>query len=122
MSKDTAISEIVKNLHTLNLEENEQILKFIKSKQELKADKNKEKTPIHVDRDGTELRVGDEVYLLTKGVYNIVGEKGSVEHLPKTVGDFITFRRNRIEENEVYNTYISKKGRSVRKVPCKDDK
>ena len=57
MSKDAAIAEIVKNLHNLNLEENQQILDFINSKKDLQK---KKEAPKHRDKDGTILETGDE--------------------------------------------------------------
>ena len=122
MSKDAAIAEIVKNLHNLNLEDNNQILQFIKSKkQQSKKGKNKNNKESHIDRDGTPINKGHKVFLLTPGVYNRKGEKGSVHTLPKTVGEYITFKQNRIEKGETYNTYIRKLGTSVRKVPDQHD-
>ena len=118
MSKDAAIAEIVKNLHALDLDDNKQILNFINQRK--KKDKSPKSKPRHEDRDGKELSSGDEVYLLTGGVYNRKGEKGSVHTLPKTVGEYITFQRNRREAGETYNTYLRKLGRSVRKVSDKD--
>ena len=115
MSKDAAIAEIVKNLHALDLDDNQQILQFINHrKKQQKSPKTKNR---HKDRDSTELSSGDEVYLLTGGVYNRKGEKGSVHTLPKTVGEYITFQRNRVDKGESHRTYLRKLGRSVRKVP-----
>ena len=123
MSKDKAIAEIVKNLDSLSIEENNSILQYIKKR---KAAKNNTKATtqrsvtsdkaVHVDRDGAELNVGDEVYLLTPGVDNKVGEPGTVEHLPKTVGEYVLFKRERLRENG-YAAYLHKLGRSVRKKP-----
>ena len=118
MSKDAAIAEIVKNLHNLNLEENQQILDFINSKKDLQK---KKEAPKHRDKDGTILETGDEVFLLTGGVYNRKGEKGSVTDLPKTVGEYITFQRKRVEKEDRHRTYLRKLGKSVRKVPSDYD-
>ena len=122
MSKDAAIAEIVKNLHNLDLEDNQQILQFIKHK---KDQNKKEKTPSkpkHTDRDRTQINKGDKVFLLTPGVYNKRGEKGSVHTLPKMVGKYITFKCNRVAKGKDYDTYLQKLGRSVRKVPDDYDK
>ena len=129
MSKDKAIADIVKNLDSLTLAENNSILEYIKRRKQHKKNKSQEaldnwqkvkegkaRSQKHVDKDGTELSVGDEVYLLTKGVDNYVGEPGIVEHLPATVGEFILFKRERLRENG-FSTYIHKLGKSVRKKP-----
>ena len=131
MSKDKAIADIVKNLDSLTLEENQSILQYIKRRKEhktktsqaaldnwKKAKEGKVRSGKHVDKDGAELSVGDEVYLLTKGVDNYVGEPGTVEHLPATVGEFVLFKRERLRENG-FAAYIHKKGTSVRKKPQK---
>ena len=125
MSKDKAIAEIVKNLDLLSIKENNSILQYIKRRKSSKAAEkarkvasksNKAKKPIHVNRDGVEIAKGDKVYLLTPGVDNIVGELGTVEHLPKTVGEYVLFKRERLRENG-YAAYIHKLGKSVRKKP-----
>ena len=120
MSKDKAIAEIVRNLDSLTIEESNSILQYINKRKSLKKEKKaqspKPTKPVHVDRDGTEINVGDKVYLLTPGVDNIVGEPGTVEHLPKTVGEFVLFKRERLRDNG-FAAYIHKKGKSVRKKP-----
>ena len=123
MSKDKAIAEIVKNLDSLSIEENNSILQYIRkqkaAKNTIKATNQKSvesDKAVHVDRDGTELNVGDEVYLLTPGVDNRVGEPGTVEHLPKIVGEYVLFKRERLRENG-FAAYVHKLGRSVRKKP-----
>ena len=125
MSKDKAIAKIIKNLDLLSIEENNSILQYIKRRKSSKAAEkarkvasksNKAKKPIHVNRDGVEIAKGDKVYLLTPGVDNIVGELGTVEHLPKTVGEYVLFKRERLRENG-YAAYIHKLGKSMRKKP-----
>ena len=115
MSKDAAIAEIVRNLHTLKLEDNQAILKYIKDKQS-KRERSSKSEPVHTDKDGRILEEGDSVLLLTKGVYNRKGEEGSVHKLPQTVGEYITFVRKREAKNQSYPTYLRKLGTSVRKI------
>ena len=101
MSKDATIAEIVKNLHTLSLEESTQVLDFIKTR----GTKKKE-APKHVDRE----------ILLTGGVFNRKGEEGAVEELPRTVGEYITFVRKRQSAISTRRTTLRKLGTSVRKI------
>ena len=123
MSKDKAIAEIVKNLDSLSIKENNSILQYIRkrkaAKNTVKANNQKSAKSdklVHVNRDGTELNVGDEVYLLTPCVDNKVGEPGTVEHLPKTVGEYVFFKRERLRENG-FAAYVHKLGKSIRKKP-----
>ena len=98
MSKDAAIAEIVKNLHTLKLEDNQEILKYIKSRQALNNNNKKRSKPVHTDKDGRVLEEGDSVFLLTKGVYNKKGEEGSVYKLPQTP-DILEETRDQCEKD-----------------------
>ena len=111
MSKDATIAEIVKNLHTLSLEDSTQVLNFIKTR-----GSKKKQAPKHVDRDGVELHKGDDVILLTGGVFNRKGEEGAVEKLPRTVGEYITFVRKRESATSSRPTTLRKLGTSVRKI------
>ena len=114
MSKSDAIAEIVRNLHKLSIEENQEVLQLIKSKT---GERSKSRKVVHTNIDGTELNEGDSVYLLTKGVYNRKGEEGAVHKLPQTVGKYITFIRRRQAKHHANKTYLRKLGTSVRKVP-----
>ena len=127
MSKDEAIAKIVKDLDSLSLEENNKILQYIS---QVKAKKKQQKShanitvkstaPVHKDRDGTPLAIGDKVYLLTRGVNNKVGQEGIVQWLPKKEGEFVLFYP--IADDGSYDSTraLHKKSRSVRKKPSED--
>ena len=127
MSKDEAIANIVKDLNLLSLEENNKILKYINQIKEKKKQNTNDRNitvqraaPIHEDRDGTPLAIGDKVYLLTRGVNNKIGQEGIVHWLPKKKGEFILFFP--LQEDGSYDSRkaLHKKGRSVRKKPSED--
>ena len=114
MSKEKAIANIVKDLDKLSLDQNQQILSFIrKAKEDNK--KEKQDKSIHKDRDGTPIAVGDTVYLLTKGVYNYVGQEATIFAVPSKSGEYITLLPIRKVGTTLTLDAIHKFGRSVRK-------
>ena len=114
MSKDANIANIVKELDKLPLEETKQIVDYITASKERNKEVSK-RGVIHKDRDGTPLKVGDEVYLLTKGADNSKGEKATIQELPTKVGTFIKLVTEALKKKD-YPTYIRKLSKSVRKV------
>lgn len=107
MSKDKCIADIVKQLDSLSIDENQQILNYINNIKTSKVNTGNSKT--FKDRDKKQLQVGDRVVLLTKGVDNIKGETARVHALPLT-GKYIQLRVERTDFT------IKKYSTSVRKI------
>ena len=110
-TKNDNIAEIVKQLDTLSIGETEHILQYVNGRN---RSRNRA-TVTHRDRNDRELRVGDRVVLLTKGVDNRKYEEATVKALPKTAGGYLDFIPERFE-NDTHPRSIRKLSTSVRKI------
>ena len=113
MSKEENIANIVKELDKLSISKTGQILKYIKN---TKA--KKKAGPVHIDKEGVTLSVGDRVVLLTKGVDNSIYEEATIKILPEKEGACIHLVPQRFEKGK-HQFYIRKLAKSVRKIEKK---
>ena len=114
-SKNDNIADIVKQLDNLSIKETAQILTYVNQWVRNKQSDSNEKKPKHLDKKGNELRVGDRVILLTKGVDNRKNEEGIVKSLPDSTGGYISFVPVRFQNTQNQLT-VRKLGKSVKKI------
>ena len=113
-SKNDNIADIVKQLDSLSIDETAQILTYVNQRVWSKHLVNNNNKPRHLDKKGNELKVGDRVILLTKGVDNRKNEEAIVKSLPDSNGGYISFVPVRFQNTQNQLT-VRKLGKSVKK-------
>ena len=87
MDKNSNIAEIIAHLNDLNLNETQEILNYIKNRENSK--KKSTNNSICKGSDGKSLSVGDRVSLLTPGKLHNIFEEAYIEQLPIRKGSYL---------------------------------
>ena len=119
MSKEKDIADIVKQLDSLSITDTQFILNYIEQSKRKKVEEERTQAQppvkVYLDSEGTALKEGDKVILLTPGVDNHKYEEGRVHRLPQEKGKWIYLIPKRFFKNK-FPFSIRKHSTNVRKV------